>query len=93
MKRTPLNDLSTWVVPEPPICEFLPIDNDVGQLSITVPFGAAAFDAEWLVLPVTGFGRNGEPMLLRFERVATTRQGGMFVLRSAVGGVPVEGAG
>ena len=93
MKRTPLRDLTTWLVPEPPICEFLPIDDDVGQLSITVPFGAKAFDAEWLVLPVTGFGRDGEPMVLRFQRVATTRMGAMFVLRSAVGGMPVEGEG
>ena len=93
MKRTPLRDLTTWLVPESPICEFLPIDNDVGQLSITVPFGAKAFDAEWLVLPVTGFGRDGEPMVLRFQRVATTRHGGMFVVRSAVGGMPVEEEG
>jgi hypothetical protein len=73
-------------LPDYPICEFIEIGDDLGQLSITLAHGAQAFNAPWLVLPVTGFGREGAPLLLRFERVATTRQGAMFVLRAAVGG-------
>lgn len=94
MKRTPLADLNCpGFMPDYPVVEFIALGDDLGQLSITLAYGAAAFNAPWLVLPCTGFGRDGSPLLLRFERVATTRNGAMFVLRSAVGGMPVEGEG
>jgi hypothetical protein len=87
MKPTPFAHLTCpGFLPDYPICEFIEIGEGLGQLSMTIAYGAEAFSAPWLVLPVTGFGREGAPLLLRFERVATTRQGAMFVLRAAVGG-------
>lgn len=60
-----------------------------GQVALHVAYGAPAFDAPRLRLSVSSFGQPGAPMLLRFDRVATTRQGALFVLRGAAGGEPV----